>query len=362
MSWDEINHLIKEMSDQVQKLDQNRALRVTLFGAGPHGEMALKHLRDAGFVVLCFIDNNTTKQGMKIGGIFIISPEELKSLNPDIVFISARHAVIPIKKQLNNLGLSSISFDSYFVIKNLDRIKWVRDNLLNDEHSRQVYDSVLKSMLTGEKKYCSEVMEGQQYFALPNFQNADRVHFVDAGAYVGDTVEKFIWANNGVFGHIYAFEPGFLQFQALNKRITRLIDEWALRISDISLIQAGLGKENKELSISMNRDQLFCSSFLSSNESERVNVPVFSLDSYLQNRPVDFLKADIEGMEMDMLVGAKQTIVNFKPCLALSIYHRPEDIYQIPEYVHNIVPAYRMAIRQHAPMLMDTTLYCWIDK
>ena len=361
MSWDEVNQLICKMSEHVQIAERSMSSGITIFGAGPHGEMALRYLCDAGFKVLYFVDNNPAKQGSKIEGITVISPEQLKSLAPYTVFIAARHAVVPIRKQLTNLGLPSISFDAFFVSNNLDKIKNVRDNLLNDDRSKQVYDSVLKAMLTGNKTYCAEVMEGQQYFALPAFQNADRVHFVDAGAYVGDSVEKFIWANNGVFGHIYAFEPGIFQFHALNKRVTRLIEEWALQGTDITLIHAGLGKEDKELSIAVNRDQLQSSSFLSTNEVEKTSVPVFSLDNYLSGRPATFIKADIEGMEMDMLFGAKKTIEEFRPCMALSIYHRPEDIYQIADYVHSIVPEYRMAVRQHAPMLMDTTLYCWVE-
>jgi FkbM family methyltransferase len=361
MSWDEVNQLIRKMSKQIKIVDRSMSSGIAIFGAGPHGEMALRYLRDAGFKVLYFVDNNPAKHGTKIGGITVVSPEQLKSLAPDIVFIAARHAVVPISKQLTNLGQQSISFDAYFVMKNLNRIKKVRDNLLNDDRSKLVYDSVLKAMLTGIKSYCAEVMEGQQYFALPTFQNADRVHFVDAGAYVGDTVEKFIWANNGVFSHIYAFEPGIFQFHALKKRVNRLIEEWALQGTDITLIQAGLGSKDQELPIAVNRDQLQSSSFLSFNEAEKTSVPVFSLDRYLNGRPATFIKADIEGMEMDMLFGAKKTIEEFRPCLALSIYHRSEDIYQIAEYVHSIVPEYRMAVRQHAPMLMETTLYCWVE-
>jgi FkbM family methyltransferase len=361
MSWGEVSQLIRKMSKQMQIFNRPMASGIAIFGAGHYGGMALRYLREAGFEVEYFADNNPAKQGAKIGGIPIVPPEQLKSLAPDIVFIAARHAVIPISKQLTNFGLPSISFDTYFVLKNLDRIKKVRDDLLNDDRSKLVYDSVLKAMLTGVKLYCAEVMEGHQYFALPTFQNADMVHFVDAGAYVGDTVEKFIWANNGVFSHIYAFEPGSHQFHALTKRVSRLIEEWALQSMDITLIQAGLGREDQELPIDMNRDQLQSTSLLSSHEAEKPSVPVFSLDSYLNGRPATFIKADIEGMEMDMLLGAKKTIEEFRPCLALSIYHRPEDLYQIPEYLHDIVPEYRMAIRQHAPMLMETTLYCWVE-
>jgi FkbM family methyltransferase len=45
---------------------------------------------------------------------------------------------------------------------------------------------------------------------------------------------------------------------------------------------------------------------------------------------VDFIKMDIEGAEVPALLGAKQTIRTFRPKLAISAYHRPDDLVTIP--------------------------------
>ena len=50
---------------------------------------------------------------------------------------------------------------------------------------------------------------------------------------------------------------------------------------------------------------------------------------------VDFIKADIEGEELNMLKGARKTIEKFKPKLAICVYHRPQDLWEIPFYIRD---------------------------
>ena len=45
-----------------------------------------------------------------------------------------------------------------------------------------------------------------------------------------------------------------------------------------------------------------------------LRVPVRTLDSIIEERPVDLLKVDVEGFEVDLLKGASQTISNCR-CL-----------------------------------------------
>jgi FkbM family methyltransferase len=196
---------------------------------------------------------------------------------------------------------------------------------------------------------------------LPAFRNNGTDIFIDAGAYVGDTVEKFIWENNGVFSHIYAFEPGPAQFNALKKRMARIVDEWAIPSSKITCVDAGLADKEKEGDIACDTHSLTSSSFISLSGRKSNRVRLCSLDSFLGTQPVTFIKADIEGFELDMLRGATSTISRDKPKIAVSIYHKPWDIYEITEYIHSLVPDYNMAIRHHAPSLIETVLYCWID-
>ena len=61
---------------------------------------------------------------------------------------------------------------------------------------------------------------------------------------------------------------------------------------------------------------------------------------------------DIEGAEMSALKGAKETIDKYKPKLAICLYHSLcfyhvplEDYWNIPLYLHRLVPEYSFYIR-----------------
>lgn len=72
---------------------------------------------------------------------------------------------------------------------------------------------------------------------------------------------------------------------------------------------------------------------------------------------VTFIKMDIEGAEYEALLGAKETIQKNKPKLAISIYHKPEDIISIPKLIKSMVPNYRLYIRHYSNADNETVLY-----
>jgi FkbM family methyltransferase len=98
-------------------------------------------------------------------------------------------------------------------------------------------------------------------------------------------------------------------------------------------------------------------SFSSISEAGVVDGKVISLDKILDGEKVTFIKMDIEGAEMDALRGAKKTINNFKPKLAICIYHSTEDLWRIPLYIKKIVPDYKIYIRHHTNLLYETVCY-----
>jgi len=363
-SWDEVTGLCSSLGKNIGVAIDALAEGVVIFGAGAQGRFAINYLREKGIKIICLADNNPDKQGTLFDDIPVLPPQDASVTSAPIVLIAVRQYLAPLFLQLDELGIVSMSFAAFFVVSNMDRITHVRNNLLSDDRSRLIYDGILKTMLTGDNSSCAAVMEGNQYFALPEFVNIGNDHFVDAGAYVGDTVEKFIWSNSGVFTQIYAFEPGETQLTAMKQRVNRLCREWAIPKSAIICENAGLADKNKSLTISVSNVLANTSLNYDSlgNGTQAGNIFCYSLDNYLAGRPATFIKADIEGMELAMLHGAKETIRQYKPKMALSIYHNPAHLFEVAEYVNSLAPEYSMAVRHHSPIFAESVLYCWVPQ
>lgn len=91
-------------------------------------------------------------------------------------------------------------------------------------------------------------------------------------------------------------------------------------------------------------------------------VNVDTLDDILVNKPVTFIKMDIEGSELPSLKGAEKVISSNFPRLAICIYHSDADMLDIPEYIMEKYPSYSFYIRLHAPCQYETVFYAIPDK
>ena len=73
---------------------------------------------------------------------------------------------------------------------------------------------------------------------------------------------------------------------------------------------------------------------------------VVSLDSVLNGESVDYVKYDVEGSEKEALMGSKNTIQTHAPKLLVSLYHRSEDLFVLPELVKELNPDYSLYLRR----------------
>jgi FkbM family methyltransferase len=330
-----------------------------LYGLGFLGRWALPRLREKGVRLVSCYDTNTSLIGTQFEGLPIRVASDLKSGRPDFLFITARHAVQPVSAMLTGMKIAHASYDAWHVAANFDAFRHVHDRLLGDERSKEVLRAVLMAMLTGDRSHCATVAERDQYFCLPPFYGWENESYVDAGAFVGDSAERFIWSHNGLFSKLYAFEPGPRQFAALKSRFQRLAGEWTLDPASIALVNAGLGESDGAVSAASANGQM--TSFALNSGAAGPNVSVVSLDRYLNGAHITFLKADVEGMEMSLLKGAQRTITRCRPKVAICVYHYPTDIPDIAGYLASLVPDYKFALHHHSPQLMETVLYCWVD-
>lgn len=92
-----------------------------------------------------------------------------------------------------------------------------------------------------------------------------------------------------------------------------------------------------------------------------INVVVTTLDEALENNRdrVAFIKADVEGAEMEMLEGAKETIKDHRPKIAVAAYHPENDAGEMCRYLAGIHADYRFHMRGIAANGNPVMLHAW---
>ena len=357
----DINNLYEQNIKEFEEIDNiinNEG--VSLFGAALYGINSLEYMINNNYNVNYIIDNDINKQNKKIKNILIIPKDKINSLSINSILVSAMGSNVTneILELIQPYNIKSMSFNKWFIMKNYKELIKLKEYLFDDK-SKYVFDVLLYSKLSYQN-LVRNIFENNQYFAIPefNFYDGNEI-LLDAGAFVGDTSEKFIYNNFGIFKHIYAFEPGLKQLNAMKIRFNRLKEEFAIDDNKISIINKALSYKNDKLYL--NTSVTFSGYNITQEKSEEI-IDVISIDNFLDGNPITFLKSDIEGEEFNMLKGAENTIKKYKPKMAISVYHRPDDLLTIPKYIKELVPEYNFSLRHHSLSFNDTVLYCWVNK
>lgn len=282
-------------------------------GAGCYGDKTYRALTHAGYEVTCFIDNDERKQGKTKNGKPVLSFAELCRGKCDAVVI------------LDNMRLAKSFFNE------LVDLGYPQNKLFLN------VDDTIRTTF------------GNIYFDLPQLYHAENEVFLDAGSFDGESTKEFIRWCGGKYKKIYAFEPleeGYL------------LSENNLReYENIELIKCALSDENGETTFVSSVEGLMGARI--GDKGERtISVPVRTIDSILGGEEATFIKMDIEGAELAALKGAIDTLRKYKPKLAISLYHKNEDLIDIPLWLHKNVPGYRYYLRHYSNKRWDFVLYC----
>lgn len=357
--WD---HVLQEYDrcERILQQAQRSGARVAIFGAGVCGSQAAKYLTTHGYNVVCFFDNSPAKHGKSFLGLPCRAFEEGVCQGIDLILVAVKGFLPEIQEQIGST-VAHLSYDAWYVAKNFQEYAAALKYYDGDEKTRQTYYAILLGILSESDRYFQLVYERDQYFCLPQFVVPFRESFLDVGAYVGDMLEKFIWANCGAFKHYYAVEPNPRVVAAFEARRSRLLTEWAIAPELITLIQAAASDTSRKIPIYLSGD--FQQSLGTPQEGDSAEcigqVQTITIDEEFAQRPVTFVKADIEGGELAMLQGARNVLAAQKPKLAISVYHKVTDLVEIVAFVKSVVPEYQVALRHHASDFSETVLYCW---
>ena len=216
-------------------------------------------------------------------------------------------------------------------------------------HQDTMYNQLISCGYPKERIFHGIVREltGFQYFDY--FEPNEHEIFVDVGSLNGKTSVEFTnWANKG-YDYIYAFEANPDSIEDCKKTFK----EYELKGEVI-----GKGLWNKEEVVNFNFALAKGRSGWIS-KSGKGCIETTTLDHILAGNKVTFIKMDIEGAEYNALIGSKLTIQKWKPRLAICVYHKPEDILEIPALLLDIQPDYKFALRQYLSDGHDTILYAY---
>lgn len=299
-----------EWDDFYQRFDEN--VPVFIYGAGQSGRytmrLMLKFYPKVNMVG--FVDSNRKILGKTYAGKKVFSSQESVSEYENAIYI-----------------LSSV------------------------DGNGEIYETLLKSGVCRDSIFYPKYKKlfgffGNQYFDLPYLKPEKDEVFVDAGSYDCSTTRQFAkWCDNN-YEAVYALEPDPLCIQ----KCMCNIDKWGLK--NVKFINKGAYSEDKVLRFSA--QGMAAGKFDEAGETE---LEVTSIDNILEGKRASFIKMDIEGSELAALKGAEKTIRKYKPKLAICIYHKKSDLYEIPSWIMHLNMGYKLYIRHYSNFMWETVLY-----
>jgi FkbM family methyltransferase len=342
-----------------------------IYGAGEYGRQLHAALVEDGYPVLGFVDRRGGPGFDRLEGLPVRAPEELTAADaeghvlvgavlnpqagPDCLEPFARSlpfadvlAGADLPDALGNRARTFWQGPRAFLLDHVEDMKRAFGKLADGE-SLEAAMGLLRYRVTGRADVHPPSDEATMYLP-PEFGGFDApITFVDGGAFIGDTC-AYMLAHGVEIDRYVAFEPDETNL----KRLTAFAAK--ARIREASLMPCGLSDALRELSFAGAKGP---SSRIAADSpcvaEATTTIRCVALDEMLPGLNPDFIKLDIEGAEMAALAGMRKTLERARPRLAVCLYHRPQDLWEIPALVAEIYG--RVHIRQHGPCGWDTVLY-----
>lgn len=336
-----------------------------IYGAGNTGRAVARYLAARGIQVTGFLDASSndgqTCEGLPVSQL----GRWLATSNPEsyclLVAIHNRGvSMVPLLASLRQLGfrhvLTMIDFTNTFSEdqpfrfwlvpsrfyvdqqKNVDALL----SLLADESSHNWARSILRFRVTGDYAALPEPSRQDQYFPTDLPRWPEPLRFVDCGAYDGDTVAALL-AQGYSLDAVAAFEPDLDNFAKV-----------ARRFPDLNALNVPCGVSARTTLHRFSAGGGEASRIDASGDSV---IQCVALDDAIPAFAPNLVKMDTEGAEIEALQGAEQLVRRYKPNLAISLYHLPSHIWEIPLLIRGWDLDYKFYIRGHAHSSFDSVLY-----
>lgn len=172
-------------------------------------------------------------------------------------------------------------------------------------------------------------------------------HVIDGGAFTGDSACVFSKAV-GPSGHVYTFDPVKNHLDIINANVSRQGYE------NVTVVPYGISDRSAE-GAAVSLDQYNPGWRVAGTAAPLCRIDDLVIDGRIPR--VDFLKLDIEGSEMEALRGSLSTIHRFRPKLAISIYHKPDDLFEIQNFLEDQNLGYKFYVDHYTFWDEEVVLY-----
>ncbi len=332
---------------------------IFIYGMGDGAMKIMAVFRQYGIAVAGIFASDEFVRGHSFAGYRVHKLSEVEEMVDDFVIVLAFAAGYPelveyirylsrkhtlYVPDVPVIGTGLFTYD--YCMEHLQELNAVYRSLADDE-SRRVFLNVIQFKISGNIQYLDAVTEETDNIYRQILKPTRNETFVDLGAYNGDTIQELLSYTGGTYYAIHAVEPDRKNF----KKLHSFIDESGLK--RISAYQCAAWCTDTELPFSAKSGR---QSVLA---PDGPMMPARSVDSILHGQqPASILKMDVEGFEREALWGASRTITRHAPKLIVAMYHRNEDIFELPLLVKKLNPKYKLYIRHRLYIpAWETNLY-----
>ena len=322
---------------------------VVIYGMGNGADKVLKMCEKHNITVSDFYASDSFVRGQQFHGKTVLKYSQIKEKYGDGNFISLLSFATRLPEVIDNVKNIAAEnelyapdvpvfgdnvFDLNFYQKYTDDIDFVYD-MLEDEVSKKAFEGIISYKLTGHIDYLLNC-EHDRDEMFNSLLNTDQYKvYADLGAYTGDTIKELLRYAPSM-KYVFAMEPDKKNFKKLEKYAD---NELSCSIAALNMA-AWSDKTTLSFDCSGNRNSNI------SNSGKIIEVEADSIDNIMMGHRVDYIKYDVEGSEMQAILGSAQTIKKYSPDLCVSLYHRSEDIFLLPALIKHINPDYKLYLRR----------------
>lgn len=270
----------------------------------------------------------------------------------DMLLSTKRAAVDKVSGGLEVTPFQYLSKNIEILLANKEKIRRVIEALA-DHSSRQTYNTVV----TGPPEACwsyymERVFRSIQYFEHIDYGRCRTV--INGGVFDGHEI-PFLVAKLPADAKIHNFDP------LGHDHLTDYVADWmAAGSQDFIEHRFALWQSDGEQTFAMLEDgQIYAHA--PADPGKTATYPCRSLDSFVEEAGldrVDLIKFDLEGSDLQALIGSFNTIEKFRPQLAISIYHRMKEFWEIPIVLFQLCENYDFHLGHYSFERFETILYC----